>query len=1321
MARLLILLSCLTVAIPSTAAVTGTVMNADGRPVAGARVTAYALETVEARRVRHLSEPSDRKPLVSTETATSGKFSIELPKETAVAQLQILAAGYAPHSRRVERDGELAGVPLTTAEPKSGRVTAGGKPVAGAKVIVSGGEEVIVTTDLEGRYTVPDPSKWANTITVIHRDYAIAAETSPRTPSDPKMNLTLDTGVALSGRVVGRDGETPVAGAQIFVDGWRVATSGENGVFTIAHAPKNWQWVSAKTSALSARRARGGDLTIRLQPSMTFTGMVRDTKTAAPIVGAEVFVRPPARFDISGAMQSAFSDTKGNFTITDFVPGTYTLAATRPGYTFIATNTSVAAGDKSVRTVLGTRMARVSGMVIDEQNQPVGGARMTSNPMSGTQGVFGRFMFSERHPAMSAPDGTYAIDVPPESDQRIAANRKGFPPGQSATLRLSDGERKRGVMITIPAGIAITGRVTNGDDQPLAGVQVAASESRPSFGGMRFVFGGRQGGDDDFVQTAADGTFSITLKQGRYDLGFHRDGFATRVVRSVEVSDATTPLAVTLEPGVSVGGRVTRSGAGVAGVNIMLVGETVRESAETAADGTFVIPDLTPGPLMLMASKPDELIQHSQPVTAPARDLEIDIPPGGQITGRVIDKETKGPVTTFEAGISRTGGGRTVIMMAPHQKPFTADDGTFVLDNVPVGAHALIVNAAGYTTATIPSINVEEGKSTAEITVEMDRGARVSGRVTGSDGSALSGVAVRVSAESGRVMNRMPSMAPMAVTDASGEYAIEAVETGERTLSFDRTGYVPFQKTVDITGRQARVDAQLSNGVRVIGTVVTEGGAPIADAHVAARSASGTGSNWSGVRSDQNGTFEFEAMEPGRYTFHARKEGYPGTDLADFDITTGAPVRLVLKSGGTIYGRVTGLSAEEMAYAHVMASSTDGTGASAQPDASGSFRIEGAPTGTVRVFAMTRQPMGMARRQSAAKSVQVEVGSAVQADIAFNTDTVIQGRVTRDGRPVPNAFVSFSPRPGSARTNATTIADSSGYYEVPGLEAGTYNVSAADAQRRGSFNTTYEVSGSGTFDIDMRSSAVRGRVVDAETGAPIGGATVEVRPRDNSHFGRRVSLTDPSGVFIAESVTPGDYDVLAEMDGYGAKITELTVGDAPADIEVKLTPNPGVSIRVVDGRSGRVLNAFIRVLDSQNRVMYEPGMRWSGAATPDVTKIGLEPGNYRAVVSADGYATRDVAIASPGSHTIALTPGGTILIRSKGSELRRGRLVGADGRPYSRNIYSPTFMIDPDPGVVRLEHIAPGAYTLQIVGPREEVVESQQVIVGEAQTVAVEI
>ena len=64
--RLAVLVSCLAVAVPSSGAITGTVMDADGNPVAGARVTAFQGHTSAEQRTRLISEAPERKPIGSS-------------------------------------------------------------------------------------------------------------------------------------------------------------------------------------------------------------------------------------------------------------------------------------------------------------------------------------------------------------------------------------------------------------------------------------------------------------------------------------------------------------------------------------------------------------------------------------------------------------------------------------------------------------------------------------------------------------------------------------------------------------------------------------------------------------------------------------------------------------------------------------------------------------------------------------------------------------------------------------------------------------------------------------------------------------------------------------------------------------------------------------------------------------------------------------------------------------------------------------------------------------------------------------------------------
>src|SRR5206468_6277962 len=145
--------------------------------------------------------------------------------------------------------------------------------------------------------------------------------------------------------------------------------------------------------------------------------------------------------------------------------------------------------------------------------------------------------------------------------------------------------------------------------------------------------------------------------------------------------------------------------------------------------------------------------------------------------------------------------------------------------------------------------------------------------------------------------------------------------------------------------------------------------------------------------------------------------------------------------GGAISGHVSGLTADELQQANVTASASGAGSASAPVDAGGNYRIEGAPTGTVRVSARVGGPMfAGSTKTSEPKTVMLDAGGSVTADIEFKSNTVVRGRITRGGAPMQSASVMFFPKNGRAQTSGTTTADGNGTYEITGLADGPYNV-----------------------------------------------------------------------------------------------------------------------------------------------------------------------------------------------------------------------------------------------------------------------------------------
>ncbi|HYR27835.1 MAG TPA: carboxypeptidase regulatory-like domain-containing protein, partial [Thermoanaerobaculia bacterium] len=690
--------------------------------------------------------------------------------------------------------------------------------------------------------------------------------------------------------------------------------------------PSKWQSLVAQSGNLSATRVHANEksLTLKLAKASTFAGRVIDEKTKLPVAGA--FVGAAQRTGRMMALPSigTLTDAKGNFSM-QVAPGTYTIAASHPGYDFREPlEVGFASGQQQARELSMPPLARVSGAVSGDDGKPVAAVRLTPEMATTEMFNLGPGVRALRdNIAVSGPDGRFSMRVSGDLDLRLKAAKRGLPEAKSEAFRIAAGERKSGVVVTIPSGIAVSGRVVDKDGKPLSGVAVTAAEAQAGRGGGMMVrsvvmIGGPQQ-EEDAVRTGSDGAFTLRVKEGTYDFAFKREGYASRTLRGLAISPSQNdPLEATLDPAVEITGRVVRNGSGVEGVMINTFGEGgAGPSTTTGPDGSFTLGGLTPGDVRASVRKEADFISEMRMMTAPGRDVTIEIPSGVRVSGRIVDKATRKPLNTFSAGVSQSRSGGGMVMMGPPQlKPFTSDDGTFVLDNIPTGAVNLIAQAPGYAQARM-NLTVEEGKPLSDIELELDPGTKLVGKVTGPDGQGLPGVSVRVAtAVGGGTAMVFAGGGKATVTDSNGEYSIDALEPTDENIEFSHSKYVGTRKQVSVKGREVRLDVQLTSGQRVTGVVVTEGGAPVADAEIDAMAGAGT---FRTARSDANGSFTFESLPTARYRFSAGKRGFAEATVEDFDISAGAPLRLVLKSGATLYGQVHGLSADELQHTTIEA------------------------------------------------------------------------------------------------------------------------------------------------------------------------------------------------------------------------------------------------------------------------------------------------------------------------------------------------------------------------------------------------------------------
>jgi protocatechuate 3,4-dioxygenase beta subunit len=796
--------------LPLFAAITGTVITSEGVPVAGARVSINALETPSARRTRLVSKTPDAVPLASVQTDERGSFSLASPKEPVI-DLRVEMRGYEPFVRREKRDADAVAIALRKIDMVKGSVTAGGKPVANALVVL--GTDYATRSNEEGHYEAP-AIKPPYLLAVIHPDYAIDEELM-RTGSVPERELirTLSAGVTLTGRAVAADGASPVAGAEIRVDDWPLAVSGQEGEFTIPHAPTRWTAITAREGMRTGRHTVGGAkaIIVRLEPSAVLSGRVRDATTNAPIAGAMVEV---SQTSVPGMVWAAgVTDASGTYSI--LVPhDSFRFSIKHPAYDTRGDSIPIAPGQQKTQDVVLTQLARVTGVVIDEAtNRPVAAASVSPRNARDQGMVDMPPYWYGATPVTSGPDGKFDVRVVPGQDFYLHFAKTGLPQGRSEDMKLDAGGLKSAVVLTIPAGVAVTGRALDVSGKPLSGVSVVAGP------------GVAPGGVETLstllgpvvrvpVLSAGDGTFAMRLKEGTYNFWFSRDGYLSKQVRGKSITaTGENAIETRLDPAVEVSGRVTRGGVGVADVDVG--SEASYVSVTTASDGSFVLGGLSPGVTRLVLRKRKELIDEKRSITAPARGVTIDLWPGGTIRGHVVEMGTKTPIRSFRARVGVFGDSRS----------FSSEDGSFIFEHVPAGLVPLVVEAFGYV-GMGRDVHVLDGKTVTDLVVELDTGVRLTGTVTDANGAPLSGVSIIVNPSRseggmiGGVIGGMGSPKPppyratnkdeTTVTDANGRYALSGLVPGEESVHFLHPGHVVATRKITLEGRETKLDVQLS-------------------------------------------------------------------------------------------------------------------------------------------------------------------------------------------------------------------------------------------------------------------------------------------------------------------------------------------------------------------------------------------------------------------------------------------------------------------------------------------------------------------------------
>ncbi len=392
------------------------------------------------------------------------------------------------------------------------------------------------------------------------------------------------------------------------------------------------------------------------------------------------------------------------------------------------------------------------GRVVDQTGDPVPGAALTFTVSAGA-----------RHrgaaaTATSGLDGDWAgsmrlaegdlLTVTARHPQHGLALLRHHRNGSAATLHLPD--------LVVTAGGLASGRVVGRGGAPLAGATVRAETSLGPAGSMD--------------GTAGHALETTTDASGRFALaGIPRGVFRIVAVAASHLPGRSDALKmapstvvecgrIALSPGLPLTGVVVDDhGKPVAGASIEVTTshhDTLARAASahdpshapgtrsdrstalgtvvalTDAEGNFRFDGLPHGTLRLDANHAEHSPATIDPVRLPhPSGLRIALTARQPLTGTVVDAHTGAPIESFGLHARRAATIDANAVPRSLPAPRRREAGRFTAKGLAAGPHVLDVNAPGYIPLAFGPVEVRPGMHPRPITVALQRGAVLRGRV----------------------------------------------------------------------------------------------------------------------------------------------------------------------------------------------------------------------------------------------------------------------------------------------------------------------------------------------------------------------------------------------------------------------------------------------------------------------------------------------------------------------------------------------------------------------------------------------------------------
>ena len=484
-------------------------------------------------------------------------------------------------------------------------------------------------------------------------------------------------------------------------------------------------------------------------------------------------------------------------------------------------------------------------------------------------------------------------DVPGKTDKAGRFSFRNLAPRASYTLVCSHPDFSRKEIQTIPVdqegvyeeppitlneGAQLKGYVKDEQGNPVPGAEL-------SLDGMLYAASPEAAPDRMKRTTNAEGWYAFTnVAKGQRTMAINAKGFGKLSVNNLAFEkDEQITRDVILKTAEMIRGRVIAAGnVGIPKARVMALGitntaQTGRAEVLTDEKGEFLFEDLAPGEYNVIANAKGYRFERALRVKTNTADVVIEGLKEASVCGKVLDGASGQPMTSFTCRMRFSYGPGVATAPTQMQTNFNDANGEFCLEGVPQGEYVVEAWAPGYAPSFSNQVQIVPSKSVAGVTIRLNRGGSIRGRIVASDGKPIGKARVITRPNdwtddefTQTLANEYPSNTTSAEvrTADDGTFVMLNLSPDSYQLQIQAAGFtsqVRHDVNVPDNGEANIGDVKITHGGTLRGTLYDPAGKGIVGGAIHMRPTDNTSVYTYTTKSGMDGKFVIQNIVAGRY------------------------------------------------------------------------------------------------------------------------------------------------------------------------------------------------------------------------------------------------------------------------------------------------------------------------------------------------------------------------------------------------------------------------------------------------------------------------